>query len=122
MNHLIKTSMTKIEKTLKAIAAKSASQLTDAEKAFITHTSISMGVDFSPRNHCGQCYSDQAVVLWKRYKETKATKTDTRKYILREGVDVMFRGIRVNAATLTDALGDQLVAQGFPKMLFAICR
>ena len=74
---------------------------------------------------CSSCYSDAILILIKKIteenlpkKETATATTDNRKYILKEGVDVWFGSIRVNAITLTDELAQRIIARGFPTRYF----
>lgn len=104
---------------LEKIAAKAAATLTGSDKSFIERMSAKMGVPFNPRPHCPNCYADQAVLLWKNMKNSKASKKSSPKYILNDGVDVIFRGVRVCASTLTDELAEELLSKGFSKQFFA---
>ena len=72
---------------------------------------------------CSSCYSDAILILIKKITEenlpkTETATTDNRKYILKEGVDVWFGSIRVNAITLTDDLAERIIARGFPTRYF----
>ena len=72
---------------------------------------------------CSSCYSDAILILIKKITEENLPKketatTDNRKYILKEGVDVWFGSIRVNAVTLTDELAERIIARGFPTRYF----
>ena len=71
---------------------------------------------------CSSCYSDAILILIKKITEDnlpkKETTTDSRKYILKSGVDVWFGSIRVNAVTLTDELAKKIIARGFPTRYF----
>lgn len=107
---------------LKTIAAKAAANLTKSDKDFITKISIEYGVPFTPRPHCPNCYADHAVLLWKALKDADAAHQDAPKYILKEGVDVIFGSIRVNATTLTDELAEKILARGFDPIFFAKCK
>ena len=80
---------------------------------------------------CSSCYSDAILILIKKITEenlpkkeketetaTTTTTTDSRKYILKSGVDVWFGSIRINAVTLTDELAEKIIAKGFPTRYF----
>ena len=72
---------------------------------------------------CSSCYSDAILILIKKITEDNLPKketatTDSRKYILKEGVDVWFGSTRVNAVTLTDDLAEKIIAKGFPTRYF----
>lgn len=81
--------------------------------------------DVKLNKNCSSCYSDAILILIKKIteenlpkKETKTATTDSRKYILKSGVDVFFGSIRVNAVTLTDELAEKIIARGFPTRYF----
>lgn len=107
---------------LKDVAAKAAASLTKSDKDFITRVSKEMGVKFTPRPHCPNCYADQAVLLWKAVKDAEAAHQDEPQYILKDGVDVIFGSIRVCKDTLTDELAERIIARGFNKIFFAKCK
>ena len=72
---------------------------------------------------CSSCYSDAILILIKKITEENLPKketatTDSRKYILKSGVDVWFGSIRINAVTLTDDLAEKIIAKGFPIRYF----
>ena len=109
--------MAKSTKTrLKEIALQD-EPLTQAQRDYIVEQSTALGVVFEPhRTQCGDCYRDQAAILWRKAAEDEAKKT-TRKYILRQGVDVIWRGVRINM-TLTDAELADVLRRGFPQDYF----
>ena len=47
--------------------------------------------------------------------------SDTRRFILKPGVDVYFGNIRVNEATLTDELAERILERGFAADYFVKC-
>lgn len=110
--------MTTIDK-LKEIATTS-ERLTGEQRQYIETTSAKMGVVFVPnKTKCSDCYKDQAVILWRLLAEKAQAKDKMRKYLLRAGVDVIFKGQRINAAVLTDELATELIADGFDKGFFS---
>lgn len=105
-----------IKMQLKEIAE--AAELTDKQRSFIVSQSETMGVKFNPyKTTCGDCYRDQAIILWRLIAEQEAQESTTRKYLLRAGIDVIWRGVRVNA-TLTDKELAELLKAGFPQNYF----
>lgn len=71
--------------------------------------------------NCLNCYIDACISIYNLLKNDKkitTATTDSRKYILKEGVDVWFGSIRVNAVTLTDELAEKIIAKGFPTRYF----
>lgn len=109
--------MTNIDK-LREIAL--AEDLIAEQQAFIIKMSEQQGMPFSPRQTaCRSCYQDQAVKLWRVLKTEEGKSDSTRKYLLRAGVDVIWRGRRVNDM-LTDKELKAILKAGFPKDYF--CR
>lgn len=90
--------------------------LTAKQRAFVTTQSEAMGVPFV-KTACRDCYKDQAVRLWRVVCEKEAQEKG-RKYILRGGIDVIWRGVRVNM-TKTDTELARLLDDGFPRNFFS---
>ena len=94
--------------------------LSKKDKAYIE--GLCSTYDIKLNKKCSSCYSDAILILIKKITEEnlpkKETETDNRKYILKEGVDVWFGSIRVNAITLTDDLAEKIIAKGFPTRYF----
>lgn len=113
---------------LKRIAGATPQELTQADKAFIKEQAKAQGVAFNPHSACKSCYIDCAVVIYRALKDaetraelaeaTTATATPAPLWRLKEGVDVVWRGIRINSATITDAKAEQYVKSGFPTKYF----
>lgn len=105
--------MAKTTKTqLKEIAERGAR--TEAQRAFIVTQSQELGIPFRVTS-CSDCYRDQAVILWRTLCERDIPKS--RKYVLRVGKDVVWRGRRVNA-TCSDEELKALLEAGFPSEFF----
>lgn len=71
--------------------------------------------------NCQNCYIDACVSIYNLLKNDKnvTTATDTeQKFILKKGVDVIFCGIRINDATITDDLARKIIKLGFNKEYF----
>lgn len=95
-----------------------AETLTEKDKQLITTAAQKAGIPFAPRNtRCKDCYRDMAIILYRVECEKEAKKDKTRKYLLRAGVDVLWRGVRVNA-TCTDEQFAAYIAKGFPRDFF----
>ena len=94
--------------------------LSKKDKAYIE--GLCSTYDIKLNKKCSSCYSDAILILIKKITEEnlpkKETTTDSRKYILKSGVDVWFGSIRVNAITLTDELAQKIIAKGFPVRYF----
>lgn len=110
--------MNTIISRLKEIAAKTASQVTKADKEFIREYAGLYGVELpKEKPNCKSCYVDAAVQIYKAIKDAEPKPTN-RKYVLRDGVDVIWRGIRINEASVTDELAADWIANGFPSVYF----
>ena len=112
--------MNEIEKLKELYRSKT---LSKKDKAYIEELCIDYDVKLNRK--CSSCYSDAILILIKKIteenltkKETETATTDSRKYILKAGVDVWFGSIRVNAVTLTDELAQRIIAMGFPTRYF----
>lgn len=97
----------------------SGESLTTEQKADIQAEAEKRGVHINKR--CSSCYRDALIQFIAQDKKTEQDaherNTNLRHWVLRKGLDVIFRGIRVNEATLTDALALRLHRAGFPKHL-----
>lgn len=117
-----------IMQRLKAIAEKQPKELTAEERAFVEEQAAFLGLGIANRQ-CKNCYRDAAIVVYNTLKERaeEAEKAATpttleekpREYELKKGVDVVFQGIRVCEATLTDELAVSLLESGFAPYYFA---
>ena len=110
---------------LQQIAENNAVQLTASDKQMIREAAAAVGIEFEPKSRCTSCYRDVAVQILVALKQFEAPAdtepTDGRRYILRPGVDLLFGDIRVNEATMNDALAEKIIARGFNKKYFAKC-
>lgn len=88
---------------------------TKDEKRVIEAECDARGMTLNKR--CPNCYVDAAAVIYYQLPEEDAPETGA-KWVLRRGVDVLFGGVRVCAATITDELAEQIVARGFKKSFF----
>ena len=113
-----------IKNKLREIVDTPAAALTPEQKATVREYAKAYGVEFKPKARCASCYHDAAMAIWERVKEAEAKESepeDTRKYILKPGVDLFFGSIRVNEVTLTDELAEQILARGFNPKYFIKC-
>lgn len=113
---------------LREIAAKSAKQVTNEDKAFIRDLAPSYGVELpKEKPNCKSCYVDAAVAIYKAIKdaqkaeqvnnqqETKQpAKSKENELKLKAGVDVIWRGLRINEASATTENLRAWVDNGFP--------
>lgn len=94
--------------------------LTRKEREYIIE--LCKKYNISLNNNCRNCYIDACVSIYNLLKNDKNITTDTateQKYILKKGVDVLFGGIRINNATLTDNLARKIIKLGFNTKYFA---
>lgn len=112
---------------LAAIVAKQ-EQLTTEDKQFVFDLCKQLSVETPKNKRCKSCWMDAALACADALKNSETTEElateDNRKYVLKDGVDVLFgypSSIRVNALTLTDELAEEIIARGFPKDLFKKC-
>lgn len=93
--------------------------LSDEQKEAIKAEAQVRGIRLNRR--CSSCYRDALIqIVVQERKEAQAEKerkASKGEWILREGLDVIFNGVRVNAETLTDALAERLHAKGFPSYM-----
>lgn len=114
--------MNEIEKLKDLYKKKTLSKATLSKKDKAYIEGLCTEYDVKLNKKCSSCYSDAILILIKKITEEnlpkKETTTDSRKYILKSGVDVWFGSIRVNAITLTDELAQRIIARGFPTRYF----
>ena len=114
--------MNEIEKLKEIYKKKTLSKATFSKKDKAYIEGLCTDYDVKLNKKCSSCYSDAILILIKKITEDnlpkKETTTDSRKYILKSGVDVWFGSIRVNAVTLTDELAKKIIARGFPTRYF----
>ncbi len=94
----------------------------DYGKERLTEIANEIGVALPRNTGCPDCWKDFAVVLHSTLKTELLKLTDSRKYLLKDGVDVIFKGERINNGMLTDKKAKQLLTEGFPEYLFAKCK
>lgn len=114
--------MNEIEKLKEIYKKKTLSKATLSKKDKAYIEGLCSTYDVKLNKKCSSCYSDAILILIKKITEEnlpkKETTTDSRKYILKSGVDVWFGSVRVNAVTLTDDLAQRIIARGFPTRYF----
>ena len=115
--------MNEIEKLKEIYKKKTLSKATLSKKDKVYIEGLCSTYDVKLNKKCSSCYSDAILILIKKITEENLPKkeiatTDSRKYILKSGVDVWFGSIRVNAITLTDDLAQKIIARGFPTRYF----
>ena len=116
--------MKEIDKLKEIYKKKTLSKATLSKKDKAYIEGLCSTYDVKLNKNCSSCYSDAILILIKKIteenlpKKTETATTDSRKYILKSGVDVWFGSIRVNEVTLTDDLAQRIIAKGFPTRYF----
>lgn len=110
-----------IKDKLREIVNTPARQLTKEQQDRVQEIARKLGVSLPVKQKCKSCWIDTAVLCYNEL-EKKTAKTDTstevRKYVLKPDVDLLFGGLRINAATMTDELGQRIIARGFETKYF----
>lgn len=101
--------METIIKKLKAIIESNS--VTAEDKQFIADMSIQYQLEFSPKGRCKNCYIDQAVIIYNAISKDKEPSCSS---VLRDDIDVVIDGHRINNATLTDELVEKYKGKGLP--------
>lgn len=105
---------------IKIIANKTVQEITQDDKQYLRDRADEMGIEFNPRPACKACYIDLAIQIYNKLKHAEQGEAELRKWRLKEGVDVIWRGIRINDATITDEKAEQYIKAGFPTIFFEI--
>lgn len=102
---------------LRLIAGKQPSEVTAEDKEVIKAACEEAGIKYSDRKKCPNCIIDLAIKAYGALiKDEQSEETSTAKWAVRPGLDVVYRGRRINATTITDTLAEEILAEGFPKM------
>lgn len=113
---------------LREIAAKSAKQVTNEDKDFIRNLAPRYGVELpKEKPNCKSCYVDAAVAIYKAIRDTQnaeqvnnpqetkePVKSQENGLKLKAGMDVIWRGVRINEASATAENLRKWVNNGFP--------
>lgn len=113
---------TQVIDRLRNIAGISANQITAEDKSFIKEQSALYGLVFEPKGACKACYADQAALIYKTIidqSNAQPNEDDTRKYILKAGVNIIWQGIHINEATATDENCERWIAMGLKTKYFS---
>ena len=112
-----------LKQALQAIVDAPARSLDDEQRQLVRDTVNELGIEFNFKTRCHDCYHDAAMLclLELRKEETVAPEQDPRRYILKPGTDLYFGNVRVNEATMSDELGEWLIAHGFERKHFVKC-
>lgn len=111
-----------LKNELRGILNTPAKQLTKEQRNLVQTLADQLGIAHDKSKRCGSCVHDLALQVYNAIEAAEpAPENDERRFILREGVDLIFGSIRVNAATMTDELAERILAQGFERKYFVKC-
>jgi hypothetical protein len=123
--------MEEIKKELQEIINAPVSELTKEHVNRIREIAGELGVSIPKKTRCKFCWMNIAVECFGKIKETESAtvnetaQTDANKqgckYVLKPYVDLFFGSLRINAATITDELAEQIIKDGFDKRYFEKC-
>lgn len=122
--HKNKNTMTneEIKQRLREVVNVPASSITAEDKQWLEAVADMLAVERVSKKGCKQCWHDLAFRCYEALRgEAGEQAESSAKYILKKGVDLLFGGIRVNAATLTDELAERIIARGFETKYFEKC-
>lgn len=119
----ISKSMEKEEIILRVrdIVNKPASELTGEDKLFLQSAAEQVGVEVTSRTGCKKCWHELAMQVAIKLKKHDQSEQEERAFVLKDGVDLLFGGVRINAATITDDLARHIIARGFSTKYFERC-
>lgn len=86
------------------------------DKQLIADLSLKYNLPFEPKKACKNCYIDQAILLLLEMKGEIPTGECKSK--LRDDIDVIINGTRINNVTLTDELVEKYRGKGLPEHWF----
>lgn len=104
---------------LREVAIMQPREITNQTRIRVKGLAEQYGVSLPKNLQCSSCWIDTAVRVYKAIKEQYPDPVVIGEYQLREGVDVLWNGVRVNERTLTDELAAKWIAEGFPTEYFA---
>lgn len=90
-------------------------KVTAEDKKLIVDLSIKYELPFEPKGKCQGCYVDQAALLYNKVEGEEPKECKAR---LRDDIDVVINGYRINNATLTDELVEKYRGKGLPEHWF----
>ena len=93
-------------------------EITKEDKSYLKELAKQYNVDINACKGCPNKWADLAVELYSKIKHDAEPEAGEH-YQLKEGVDVIYGGVRVNEANITDEFAEQLIARGFPRRFFA---
>lgn len=117
--------MEKMKQELREIVNMPARKVTKEQRERVREIATELGVAIPEKTRCNSCWLDTALMCYNELENRTATtdaSTEGRKYVLKPNVDLLFGGIRINAATLTDELAEHIIKRGFETKYFEKCK
>ena len=100
-------------------------EIDESEKRLVRSICKEVGVAVSFATKCKTKWQDSVLEAYNILKEREVAENseqdenaEIKTFVLRAGVDVFFRNIRINEATMTDELARDILKKGFPKRFF----
>lgn len=103
---------------LREMAVMQPRQITNQMRIRVKGIAQEYGVELPKNLQCSSCWIDLSIRTYKEIKRRFPDNIVANEYKLREGVDVLWNGVRVNEHTLTDELAREWIAGGFPVQYF----
>ncbi len=103
---------------LREVACMQPRQITNQIRIRVKGIAAEYGVELPKNLQCSSCWIDLSVRTYKEIKRRFPDPIVANDYKLRDGVDVLWNGVRVNAQTMTDELAREWIAGGFPVQYF----
>lgn len=125
--------MEEIKRELREMINAPVSELTKEQTNRIREIAGELGVSIPKKTRCKLCWMNIAVECFEKIKDAETesetvnetAKTDANengcKYVLKPYVDLFFGSLRINSATITDELAEQIIKDGFDKRYFEKC-
>ena len=86
---------------LREIVNKAARNLTEDDRLFLLSVANELGIERGGKSGCVKCWHDLSVRCYNKIAENEQPdNNDTRKYILKKGVDVYFGKTLIETVTV----------------------
>lgn len=108
--------MKKMETTERLKRVVDTGKTTAEDKQLIVELSEKYNLPFDPKKGCKNCYIDQAILILLEMRSE--TPYEPGKARLRDDIDVVINGTRINNATLTDEIVEKYRGKGLPEHWF----
>lgn len=108
------------ETRVRMIAGDLRASITQDDKLYILALAQSLGVEKSGCKTCPNYFRDLALLIYTNMAKKKTQPKAGENWELKEGVDVIFGDVRVNAATIDNAKAEWLDKHGFPRKFWEV--